>query len=169
MSTGAKPEDGAPADTTPSLANRQRAGLQGYVTHQSFKGMRMPATVQNLVMRDYITRAGAQLRLSVGEYYFDNCYVQLYSMLRKLDELEGIVMCSLFMLPSDPAKRRWIYDRFLESGAALHCVFEGLVIKDEETMQRAEDLLQMNAALDVAPTTIDPALLPPIDGVDTFT
>ena len=39
-------------------ANRQRSGLQGYVTHQSFKGMRMPATVQNLVMRDYITVSG---------------------------------------------------------------------------------------------------------------
>src|SRR3546814_4803263 len=70
---------------------------------------------------------GAEVRLSVGEYFFDNCFVQLYSMLRRLDEIEGIVMCSLFMLPADPAKRRWIYDRFLESGAALHCVFEGLV------------------------------------------
>ena len=150
-------------------ANRARAGLQGYVTHQSFKGMRMPATVQNLVMRDYITRRGAQLRLSVGEYLFENCFVQLYSMLRKLDEIEGIVMCSLFMLPADPARRRWIYDRFLESGAALHFVFEGLVVADEDGVRQAEELLRMNAALDTAPTTIDPALLPPIDGIDSFT
>src|SRR3546814_17093047 len=91
--------------------NRRRSGLQGYVTHQSFKGMRMPATVQNLVMRDYITRRGAEVRLSVGEYFFDNCFVQLYSMLSRLDAIEGIVMCSLFMLPADPAKRRWIYDQ----------------------------------------------------------
>ena len=119
-------------------ANRTRSGLQGYVTHQSFKGMRMPATVQNLVMRDYITRKGAQIRLSVGEYFFDNCFVQLYSMLRKLDEIEGIVMCSLFMMPEDPGKRRWIYDRFLESGAALHFVFEDLVVDDEDGIRRAE-------------------------------
>lgn len=152
----------------PAGGNRPRAGLQGYVTHQSFKGMRMPATVQNLVMRDYIARRGAQLRLSVGEYYFDNCFVQLYSMLRKLDGIEGIVMCSLFMLPSDPAKRRWIYDRFLESGAALHCVFEGIVIEDEAGVRQAEELLLMNAALDAAPAGFDPALLPPIDGIDSF-
>ena len=149
-------------------ANRTRSGLQGYVTHQSFKGMRMPATVQNLVMRDYITRKGAQIRLSVGEYFFDNCFVQLYSMLRKLDEIEGIVMCSLFMMPEDPGKRRWIYDRFLESGAALHFVFEDIVVEDEEGVLRAEELLQMNAALDVAPTKIDPSLLPAIEGIDTF-
>ena len=90
-------------------------------------------------------------------------------MLRKIDEIEGIVMCSLFMLPSDSARRRWIYDRFLESGAALHCVFEGIVIEDEAGVRRAEELLRMNAALDVAPTSIDPALLPPIDGIDSFT
>src|SRR3546814_426349 len=114
--------------------NRRRSGLQGYVTHQSFKGMRMPATVQNLVMRDYITRRGAEVRLSVGEYFFDNCFVQLYSMLRRLDEIEGIVMCSLFMLPADPAKRGWIYDRLLESGAALHSAFEGLATEHQARM-----------------------------------
>jgi sporadic carbohydrate cluster protein (TIGR04323 family) len=149
-------------------ANRARSGLQGYVTHQSFKGMRMPATVQNLVMRDYISRKGAQLRLSVGEYFFDNCFVQLYSMLRRLDEIEGIVMCSLFMMPENPEKRRWIYDRFLESGAALHFVFEDLVVQDEDGVRRAEELLRMNAALDAAPTRIDPSLLPPIEGIDSF-
>ncbi len=162
-------EEAAKPGTGPAGANRARAGLQGYVTHQSCKGIRLPATVQNLVMRDYITRRGAQLRLSVGEYLFENCFIQLYSMLRKLDEIEGIVMCSLFMLPADPAKRRWIYDRFLESGAALHFVFEGLVVEDEDGVRQVEELLQMNAALDAAPTTIDPALLPPIDGVDSFT
>ncbi len=150
-------------------ARGARAGLPAYATHPSITGRRPPATVQNLVMRDYITRRGAQLRLSVGEYLFENCFIQLYSMLRKLDEIEGIVMCSLFMLPADPAKRRWIYDRFLESGAALHFVFEGLVVEDEDGVRQVEELLQMNAALDAAPTTIDPALLPPIDGVDSFT
>ncbi len=80
----------------------------------------MPATVQNLVMRDYITRRGAQIRLSVGEYYFDKCFVQLYSMLRKLDEIEGIVMCSLFMLPPTRRDAAGSDDRFLR--AALPCI-----------------------------------------------
>ena len=77
-------------------------------------------------------------------------------------------MCSLFMMPTDSDKRRWIYDRFLESGAALHFVFEDIVVEDEEGVLRAEELLQMNAALDVAPTQIDPSLLPAIEGIDTF-
>src|SRR3546814_7387582 len=90
-------------------------------------------------MRDYITRRGAEVRLSVGEYFFDNCFVQLYSMLRRLDEIEGIVMCSLFMLPADPAKRRWIYDRFLESGAALH--------RSEEHTSALQSLMRISYAV----------------------
>lgn len=156
------------ADQSP-LSNHPREGLQGYVTHQSFKGLRMPATVQNLVMRDYVKGKGKTFRLSRGEYFFDGCFVQLYAMLRDLDQIEGIVMCSLFMLPEQPEKRRAIYDQILAAGGSLHCIFETLVIEDEEGVRQAEDLLRMNAALDMAPRTIDPALLPSLDEVDSFT
>ncbi|MEQ9331263.1 hypothetical protein, partial [Thalassobaculum sp.] len=69
-------EEAAKPGTGPAGANRARAGLQGYVTHQSFNGMRMPATVHNQVMRDYITRRGAHRRHSVREYQFENCVIQ---------------------------------------------------------------------------------------------
>lgn len=145
-----------------------RQGLQGYVSHRTFKGMAMPATVQNLVMRDYAGRMGYLFKLSVDEFAFENCYVQFYGMLRRLAGIQGIVMCSLFMLPRNPQTRRWIYDRFLEAGAELHCVFEGVVIADEAGIAKAEDILQISQALERAPTAIDPALMPAIDGVDSF-
>ena len=46
-----------------------------------------------------------------------------------------------------------------------HVIFREVVI---EGVRQAEELLRMNAALDVAPTHIDPSLMPPIDGVDSF-
>jgi sporadic carbohydrate cluster protein (TIGR04323 family) len=149
------------------MANRE--GLQGYVTHQAFKGLRIPATSQNLVMRDYVRGKGKVFRLSRGEYFFDGCYVQLYAMLRDLDQIEGIVMCSLFMLPDKPEKRREIFDAVLAAGASMHFIYETLVVEDEAGVQAAEDLLLLNAALENAPRTIDPALLPAIEGVDSFT
>lgn len=152
----------------PAAGSNWRRGLQGYVTHQSFKGMRMPATVQNLVIRDYVSRTPHALNLSIGEYFFRDCFVQLYSMLQKLDRIDGIVMCSLFMMPEKAETRRWIWDRVLEAQASLHFVFEGLVVEHAEGVAKAEELLLLNRALDRAPTQIDPALLPPIDGVDSF-
>ena len=157
------------ADPAHNLTVPKREGLQGYVTHQAFKGLRMPATVQNLVMRDYARQKGKAFRLSRGEYFFEGCYVQLYAMLRDLPDLEGIVMCSAFMLPADAGKRRAIYEEIVAAGAALHCVLETLVIEDQAGIDAAEDLLRMNAVLDLAPQHIDPALMPPVDGIDTFT
>lgn len=150
-------------------APNNREGLQGYVTHQSFKGLRIPATAQNLIMRDYVRQKGKVFRLSRGEYFFDGCFLQLYAMLRDLDQIEGIVMCSLFMLPETPEKRREIFDQLLAAGGTMHFIFETLVVEDEAGVQTAEDLLQMNAALEHSPRTIDPALLPQIEGVDSFT
>lgn len=156
---------------SPSASSQvpQREGLQGYVTHQAFKGLRMPATVQNLVMRDYARQKGKAFRLSRGEYFFDGCYVQLYAALRDLPQLEGIVMCSAFMLPPSAAKRREIFGEVIAAGASLHCVLETLIVEDWHDVDAAEDVLRMNAALELSPRTIDPALLPPIDGIDQFT
>lgn len=150
-------------------AANNREGLQGYVTHQPFKGLRIPATSQNLIMRDYVRGKGKVFRLSRGEYFFDGCYLQLYAMLRDLDQIEGIVMCSLFMLPDRAEKRREIFDQLLAAGGSMHFIYETLVVEDEEGVRQAEELLLLNAALERSPRTIDPALLPTIEGVDSFT
>lgn len=150
-------------------AANNREGLQGYVTHQPFKGLRIPATSQNLIMRDYVRGKGKVFRLSRGEYFFDGCYLQLYAMLRDLDQIEGIVMCSLFMLPERADKRREIFDQLLAAGGSMHFIYETLVVEDEAGVRQAEELLLLNAALERSPRMIDPALLPPIEGVDSFT
>ena len=143
--------------------------LQGYVTHQSFKGLRIPANVQNLVMRDYARNREKTFRLSRGEYYFDGCFVQLYAMLRDLDQMDGIILCSLFMLPQNPVKRRELFDTLLDTGGEMHCVFESLVVEDEAGVAELEDLYRLNDALDLAPRQIDRAILPPLNGIDSFT
>ncbi|WP_051244112.1 LIC12192 family sporadic carbohydrate cluster protein [Thalassobaculum salexigens] len=149
---------------------RAKTGLlQGYVTHQSFKGLRIPANVQNLVMREYARNRDKTFRLSRGEYYFDGCFVQLYAMLRDLDQMDGIILCSLFMLPQNPKKRREIFDMLLAAGGEMHCVFETLVVEDEAGVAELEDLYRLNDALDLAPQQIDRESLPPLNGIDTFT
>lgn len=143
--------------------------LQGYVTHQSFKGLRIPANVQNLVMRDYARNREKTFRLSRGEYYFAGCFVQLFAMLRELDQMDGIILCSLFMLPQNPARRREVFDMLLAAGGEMHCVFESLIVQDETGVAELEDLYRLNDALDQAPRQIDRAILPPLNGIDSFT
>ena len=143
--------------------------LQGYVTHQSFKGLRIPANVQNLVMRDYARSRDKTFRLSRGEYFFDGCYVQLFAMLRDLEQMDGIILCSLFMLPANADRRREVFDMLLAAGGEMHCVFESLVIRDETGVAELEELFLLNDALDKAPREIDRSILPPLNGIDSFT
>lgn len=143
-------------------------GFRGYTTHQEFGGHRIPVPVQNLILRDYAARRTLLFKLSVDEYFFTNCYLQLETILGQLDELEGILMCSLFMLPPDESFRRGVYERVLTAQGQLHLVFEGLVVKDQGTVEAAEELIQMNQCLKQAPVSIDSALLPSLAGLERF-
>ncbi len=147
----------------------QRMGLRGYVTHHEFAGMRIPAPVQNLVLRDYAARNKLVFELSIGEYFFPNCHVQLDGILRNLDNFIGVVMCSLFMLPKNAEHRHRVYQEFIRHDAALHLVFESLVIRGEADIDRAEDIIRFQSVLSQCPTMIPRELLPPLEPIDTFT
>ena len=49
------------------------------------------------------------LKLSVNELFFPNCFLQLQSLLTELNELEGVLMCSMFMLPVKKKDRELVY------------------------------------------------------------
>ena len=104
-------------------------GFRGYSTHRVFSGFRIPVSVQNLIMRDYATRYKLLFKLGVDEFDFPNCYVRLMNLLQELPTLEGIIMCSLFMLPEDRNLRQDIYDAFFESGTRLHLIMEKTVVE----------------------------------------
>ena len=154
------------------LSNAQtplgRMGVRGYVTNQEFGGLRIPVTVQSMVLRDYAAKNKLSFELPVGEYFFPNCYVQLDGLLRQLDELTGIMMCSLFMLPKSEVRRREIYDLIIRHGCALHMVFESLVILSAVDADRAEEIIRFQDTLRACPQKIPAELLPPIEAIDHF-
>jgi len=143
--------------------------LQGYVSHGVFGGMAMPAAVQNLTMRTYVAqKAKGLFKLSVDEFLLPDCHIQLYAMIRGIKAIDGIVMCSLFMLPEKASDRRWIYDRVIESGRSLHFIFETQVLKSAADIPRVEDVIRMNQALKTCPTALPPGSLPDLGVVDSF-
>lgn len=145
-----------------------RKGLQGYVSHQPFGGFHIPVPIQNLVLRDYAARNNKIFKLSANEYFFPNCYVQLAGLLETLDSIEGVVMCSLFLLPPDRERRIPIYERFISNGAHLHCVLESFVLKDTADIQKAEDFYVLSNVLKECPKNIPEELLPSLGGSERF-
>jgi len=132
----------------------ERQGYRGYVTSRSFGGYNIPVPVQSLVLRDYCARKGLLYVLPVNENLFPHSYMVLEGMIRDLSAYQGVVMCSMHMLPQRAERRRLIYDRILSQGADLHMVLEDLVIAGEAGLNKVEDLLAFNHIARDAPATV---------------
>ena len=126
-------------------------GYRGYITSRSVQGSHFPQRVQNLVVRDYAQRRGLPFRLSLTEYAMPGCTMMLETLLGELDQLDGIVLFSVFTLPERRAHRRSIFERVLAAGKSLHAALENLVVRTAEDAARWDDLIEVSALLPATP------------------
>ena len=115
-------------------------GYQGYVTSRSFQGQRVPQHVQNLVIRDYCQGRGMTYLLSGTEYAIPGSSLMLQQLLDGLEQLDGIVLYSMFQLPENKSSRQNIYQQVLAQKKSLHFAVETVVLQAEQDCQRIEDI-----------------------------
>ena len=118
-------------------------GYRGYVFSRPVDGHRVPQHIQNLVIRDYAARKGLLYKLSATEYAMPGSYLILEQVLDELSRLDGIVLYTMFMLPSDAAYRRSIYERVLNAGCALHAAVEDYALGSPADLPRWENVLSI--------------------------
>lgn len=73
--------------------------IRGYVTSRSFAGLTVPVPAQNAVLREYARSVSQTYVLPLLEHKFDNCYMQLFTVLDSAESLDTIAMYSVSMLP----------------------------------------------------------------------
>jgi sporadic carbohydrate cluster protein (TIGR04323 family) len=127
------------------VSDTPRRGYRGYVTSRGFGGYVIPVPVQSLVLRDYCARHGLLYVLPVNENIFPASYMVLEGMIENLAGFEGVVMCSMHMLPRRPERRQHIYDRILGQGCALRCALEDIAITAPTDLHKIEELLMLSA------------------------
>lgn len=133
-----------------------RSGYRGYVTSRGFGGYVIPVPVQSLVLRDYCARKKLLYVLPVNENMFPHSYMVLDGLIENLEAYEGVLMCSMHMLPQRPDRRRRVVERILDQGATLHFVLEDIVVWGRRDLGRVEDLLSLSR---LASRPLDPAVL----------
>ena len=146
----------------------QRKGYRGYTTHQRFGGLRMPAPVQDIVLRHYADRHNLMFVQSADEYDFPNCYVQLNRLITQLERLEGILMCSAQMLPKDSMARSEIYSALLQHGGSIHLVLDRLVVSNSQEFEYVEELLSLSETLQDCPASIPDSLMPLLPRLEVY-
>ena len=121
----------------------ERSGHRGYIGARPLNGSRTPQHVQNIVIRDYAKRKNLQYLLSAVEHIMPGSYMIFEDLLDELPRLNGIICYSIFMLPSDAAKRHEIYDRILREGCDLHGAVEEISLATKDDIGAVEDILMV--------------------------
>ena len=120
-------------------------GTKAYTTPRSFGGFQIPITMQSTNLRNYCEKNGLVFHLHVVENQIPNTYLVLESLVEKADSYDGIVMCSVSMLPNDPRIRKSVVTRILEQGCKLHFTFEQIVVSSLEELAELEELVSLVA------------------------
>ena len=129
-------------NTIPAPAQK---GTKAYTTPRSFGGFQIPITMQSTNLRNYCEKNGLIFHLHVVENQIPNTYLVLESLVEKADNYDGIVMCSVSMLPNDPLIRKSVVARILEQGCKLHFTFEQIVVSSLEELVELEELVSLVA------------------------
>jgi sporadic carbohydrate cluster protein (TIGR04323 family) len=132
----------------------ERQGLRGYTTARRFGPYIIPIPVQSLALRDYCARKKFVYVLPGNENSFPHSYLVLEGMLRDLSAYEGIVMCSMFMLPERAQRRRAMLQRVLDQGCTVHLVIEDFVVTSTADIDRLEQTLVIDRLAAQGPKNI---------------
>lgn len=99
--------------------------------------------MQSTSLRNYCEKNGLIFHLHVVENQIPNTYLVLESLVEKAGHYDGIAMCSVSMLPSDPTVRRSVVMRVLEQGCKLHFTFEQLIVSSLEQLADLEEFVSL--------------------------
>jgi sporadic carbohydrate cluster protein (TIGR04323 family) len=120
-------------------------GTKAYTTPRSFGGFQIPITMQSTNLRNYCEKNGLIFHLHVVENQIPNTHLVLESLVEKAASYDGIVMCSVSMLPTDPRIRKSVVTRILEQGCKLHFTFEQIVVSSLDELAELEELVSLVA------------------------
>lgn len=132
--------------------NEKKIGYRGYCTHNKFGEYKIPVPAQNIIYRDYVLKNNLHFKLSVSELFIKGSYITLYSLLKELNSLEGILMCSYLMLPKDTKKRNQIFNLVLESNSQLHFVLENFVLRNQYDINKLEKIITLRSIINLCPS-----------------
>lgn len=126
-------------------------GYRGYIGSRVYHCGEFPQYVQNMIIRNYCQKHQLTYLLSATEYAMPGCYMILEEVVNSIQTVQGVVMFSIFMLPSSAQKRRSLYERVLQAGRSLHAALEDISIRSENDIQMVEDILRLNQITAKAP------------------
>ena len=152
-----------------SKPNKNLTGIN-FEVHKHSSGLEDPekmVAMINLAMRDsdlkretknfsleYVEILKGRLRLYFKNFHTTTRYVGSdfadkweeninRGLFKEIDQLEGVLMCSIFMLPPTVRERARIYQSLLDGKAELHFVLEGIILRTRKDIESLETIFHI--------------------------
>ena len=103
-------------------------------------GERAPQHVQNIVIQDFCKKNNLIFLMSVTEYAMKNSYSILNGLINNLNEVDGIILYSLFQLPEQKNKRNIILKKIIKKNKMVFFAVEGISIKRIKDLKLIDDI-----------------------------
>tara|TARA_B100000575_G_scaffold294533_1_gene311213 strand:+ start:13151 stop:13585 length:435 start_codon:yes stop_codon:yes gene_type:complete len=121
--------------------------LNGYIFVREFFNMSLPTSTQHLIMKKYCEDNGYLYKLADQELVMKNSFITLNSLIKKLDKSNGILMCSLYMLPEEKFRKK-ILNSIINKKIQVHFIFEKFILNNKNDIELLEDFLKLNSIID---------------------
>jgi len=112
--------------------------LRGYIFSRPFMGERVPQHVQNIIIKDFCDKNNYNYLLSVTEYTMKKTYLMLEKLMNDLNQVDGIVLYSLFQLPEEKEYRTKILNSILHKKKLIMFACEQLKVSSKDEMKKVE-------------------------------
>ena len=105
-----------------------------------------------LIHLHYCHKNKFHFKLSTNELFFQNSDASLHSLLHEAEDLDGILMCSIYMLPHEKKTRDLIFKKLINQNCQLHFILENIVIKKHQDIIFVNDILQLKKFIKGSPS-----------------
>lgn len=121
--------------------------FRGYIFSRPFLGERVPQSVQNLVIRDFCNKNKIFLLLSATEYAMKGSDLMLFKIVQELQNIEGIVLYSIFQLPEVKERRLEFLNKVLSLEKSVFFALEGILTDKKSDLDTVNDIWNIKKTL----------------------
>ena len=116
--------------------NLNKKIAQGYLFLRKFNKIYLPTNIQNLIIRNFCYQKDLILKLSINEHNIENCWMELFSLIKKKDT-QVIIMMSIYMLPNNRKDLSALLKILEKSNKEFHFIFENIHSKTTHELKKS--------------------------------
>ncbi len=121
---------------------KKNKSFAGYINLKPVNGVIFPSSIQNIIMKDYVTsQLKGKFFLSPTEVLQAKYSITLNTLMSNDVKVRGIVMLSTFMLPRKHDERLTIYSNSIKRKKELHFILDEMVLKNKTDLEEIENQL----------------------------